>query len=375
MKRFLLPLISLITIACSPQNAEENEQALDFTFELDTLMVDPGDEIIYLGYGLHTADLSKDGKYLYNFSKDQHLVEVIDLDGLVLKEKIPFEKEGPNGTGSDVAYFRTSGKDQFLVADFMGKVGFFTSKAEKSDQLALRAGGTIAEAMEEDEYITTSGVMDQKGETYYAIYQSGFTKQRGIVSIDLASKKVKKIPIPKLEELENFSAIFQQNGMSSARHASVYLLEREGKFLISNSAMNNLLVYDVSLDSVFQHEFSSKLTPNSQNVMKSKEVGSNEELNQIGKERRREVGFGTWIYDEKTDRYFRFTRAFVKEGIEKDEFKLVLTVLDKDFRQIYEGEDLPINKTSKSFFKDGKLYLFENINDELGFVVMTIKEN
>jgi plastocyanin len=100
MNKLLLPLILLFAIACSQEDSENTAHALDFSFDLDTVMVDPGDEIIYLGYGLHTSALSKDQKYLYNFNMDEHLVEVIDLDELVLKERIPFEKEGPNGTGA-----------------------------------------------------------------------------------------------------------------------------------------------------------------------------------------------------------------------------------------------------------------------------------
>jgi hypothetical protein len=375
MKRFLLPLSLIISLACSQQNSKENEQSLDFTFDLDTLMVDPGDKIIYLGYGLHTSDLSKDGKYLYNFNMDEHLVEVIDLDELVLKERIPFEKEGPNGTGASwVADFQHYGGDKFLVANFMS-VGFFNIAAENIGTLKLRNNPFEGDVIEEDEYVNSSGVLDEGGNTFFAIYQSGFDGKRGLAMVDIKNNRLKKIPVERLKELEKYSLVYDRgNGMMSARTPSVNLIYHQGKVMISNSAINELLVYHVEGDSVTVHPFESRLMDNSQNEVKQKNVGSGEELNKLGRERQKEVGYGQWIYDPKTDRHFRFSSQFVKETEDDLEFKVVLTVLDKDFRQVYETDRLPIKKAGKAFFKDGKIYLFENMDDELGFVVMTMKE-
>ncbi len=59
----------------------------DVDFIIDTLMVDAGEEIIFLKYGLQTADVGVDGKYLLNFNMDDHTLEKINLDRLVLEEK------------------------------------------------------------------------------------------------------------------------------------------------------------------------------------------------------------------------------------------------------------------------------------------------
>ncbi len=55
------------------------------------------------------------------------------------------------------------------------------------------------------------------------------------------------------------------------------------------------------------------------------------------------------------------------------EAKIFLTVFDEDFNLISEGEIPEFNSESvKYFVKDGKLWYFTNIDDELGFVILTL---
>ena len=96
---FLLLLISTICLSCSNQSDESTESKFDFSYSIDTVMVDPGDGIIYLKRGLNTAALSPDKKMLFNFNPDIPEFEVIDLESLILDRRIKMEKEGPLGTG------------------------------------------------------------------------------------------------------------------------------------------------------------------------------------------------------------------------------------------------------------------------------------
>ena len=375
MKKILFPLALILAFGCSKEDNRDRSKPLSFHFDLDTVMVDPGEHIIYLQYGLNSSDLSNDQKYLYNFNIAEHLVEVIDLDELVLKERIPFEKEGPNGTAADwPSDFQYLEDNKFLISNFMS-IGFFHD-AEKEAELKLRNVVFEGDLIEEDEYINSRGVLDEGANTYFSLYQSGFDELRGLAILNRSSNKLKKVPVERLKELEKYSLVFDRgNGMKAARTPSVNLQYHDGKVIISNSATNEILVYYVADDSISVHPFNSNLMNNTQTEVKQKNVGSNEELNSLGKERSKEVSFGNWIYDSVTERHFRFSRQFIKETEDGNEFKLVLTVLDKDFRQIYEIDQLPVDKIGKAFFKNGKIYIFKNMEDELGFMVMTVKEN
>ena len=56
---------------------------------------------------------------------------------------------------------------------------------------------------------------------------------------------------------------------------------------------------------------------------------------------------------------------------EEAKAKVYLTVFDKDLNQIGETS-IPqlIKKPAKHFAKDGKIWIYENINDEMRFVVL-----
>jgi len=51
-------------------------------FSLDTVSIDPGDEILFLKHQLLNGDMGKDWKYFFNFNGDDHTLEKINLDEL-----------------------------------------------------------------------------------------------------------------------------------------------------------------------------------------------------------------------------------------------------------------------------------------------------
>src|SRR5690606_19906348 len=96
-------------------NKPETSNTGILKFELDTLMVDAGGEILDLN-GMDFA-LSPDRRYFYNFNKYDHSLEKIDLEELRLVEKLPFEVEGPNGTGKYVYYLNMLDENHIQLSD------------------------------------------------------------------------------------------------------------------------------------------------------------------------------------------------------------------------------------------------------------------
>jgi hypothetical protein len=103
----LLPLLSLILLAaCGEKGSSESSESgnilENLTYTLDTLVVDPGEEIIDLSGGLRLSNLSDDKSKLYLYTQKEHQIAIINLDKLELEEFLPFEVEGPNGIGQYV---------------------------------------------------------------------------------------------------------------------------------------------------------------------------------------------------------------------------------------------------------------------------------
>lgn len=97
----------MLLISCKGGSGQNNrEECSQITFLVDTVVIDPGEEVIFLKYGLLNADISEDRKYLFNFNLQDHTIEKINLDELRLEAKLPFEKEGPNGTGAGLGIMK-----------------------------------------------------------------------------------------------------------------------------------------------------------------------------------------------------------------------------------------------------------------------------
>lgn len=128
--KYLPCLVFILFISCQ---GKVEESVIDFFFKrqfsLDTVHIDSGNEIIFLRHQLLNADISKDGKYFYNFNENDISVEKINLDELHLEEKLPFERDGPNGIGAGVM-MKVHDENQFTM-NGMFQSSLFSLDGEK----------------------------------------------------------------------------------------------------------------------------------------------------------------------------------------------------------------------------------------------------
>src|SRR5690606_6736899 len=94
-----------------------------------------------------------------------------------------------------------------------------------------------------------------------------------------------------------------------------------------------------------------------------------------------QVRFSPPVWDGKNQRYFRLSAKRVfsdtrEEGAflpDMKEIKVFLTILDAKFNLVAETVIPELkSETAKYFAKDGKLWVYENFSDELGFIVVDI---
>jgi hypothetical protein len=152
------------------------------------------------------------------------------------------------------------------------------------------------------------------------------------------------------------------------------ITEVEGKLIISNSAFNTILVYEMAKDSLYQVDYDTKLTKSGKTGKYVTEVESEKDFNNAMNEINQEINFRNPIWDSKNQRFYRFSyETLPKENIqdeeEKQKSKVYLTILDKDFKVLGETLVKELSKyPSTHFVKDGKIWMYENVDDELGFV-------
>ncbi|MBT0812522.1 DUF4221 family protein [Litoribacter ruber] len=372
MKKFYPIFAAALFFACSenPKDLSQS-QSLSLNFELDTVMVDAGDDIIFLAGGLHQSDLSSDGTTFYNFDFNENLLEVIDLDNLRLSHKIPFEKEGPNGTGN-VYGVQNLSDGRYLLSNFTS-IGIFSEQGQREDSYDFSK--VPSGILEEGEVVSSDGILSEDGKYFVSFYAKGWAGAHGIAKLDLETREILRFPVDQLKALDRYTMKSHDEYKMEISMVANHLSWHEEKLLISNSVENQLLVIDPNHNSISQHSYEALLTPNYSKEPNKRDFDTFEEIGEVGETYRNEVYFGKWLFDPLSERFYRLSHIFEREvGEDQEEYKVVLTVFDKDFQQLYEGLTPLKSNYFNPFVRGGKLYLFENINDELAFIVLTINE-
>lgn len=93
-----LPLILILSIfGCAGEGQESERIELEFSFTVDTVRIDAGEHLFFLGYGLAQPRLSPDEQFLYFYDNLAHALEKVDLTNEQYVATINLDKEGPKG--------------------------------------------------------------------------------------------------------------------------------------------------------------------------------------------------------------------------------------------------------------------------------------
>ena len=141
------------------------------------------------------------------------------------------------------------------------------------------------------------------------------------------------------------------------------------KVLIAQGSVNGVSVYDLELDSLRVYDYETKLLPAEKPGNYSRKVGTIEEFKEAMSARSMEPYFGDFMFDKETGFYYRV--SFLKEAKPdgKVEWKGVLSIFDESLNLIHEEAGLG-NIGGHKFMRNGSIYRFININDEMAFELL-----
>jgi hypothetical protein len=334
-------------------------------------MVDAGQNFFFLNWDLQLADISQDRKYLYNLNPQTYLIEIVDLDNLKLKKTIQLEKEGPDGVGAN--YY---GKIQVLEngniclfgqfkINIVSEEGKLVNSIE-FDQIQLKDYG-----LQEDEKIGWSGVISDDGKLFASTLCNVDYKKpaRGIVLIDLETDSIKYIPMNLFQELKPFE-ILMQSGDSPGMIFSegIFLSFMDEDLIISSTAFNESFRYSWSMDSLIHKTYTTDLTENKKTGDFPTVVDNGKDLDEVQEKKKMQVDFGEFYEMQKHKLIWRVSREKDRMIGDSTVFMHVATFFDPELNMLKEQELENFHDFRKPFFKDGMLYSFLNIDDELAFV-------
>jgi len=370
MKKLLYLTVLAGFFACSEKDAASDLNSdLELSYTIDTVMIDAGDDFLFLKYDLIDSDISEDERLFINIDQLGNKIEIIDLDNNILKEKISFEREGPNGVGPEhISKFQLLENGNLCFYN-IHKFTVLTPDLQKisSQYFYPEAfdGDSLPEKAEIESFYRN---LNQEGSKFAGFYDLFFENETlGIALIDLETKRLKLIPTDKLDYLkELIYTTDYESGSKIHSGDAKYIDFFEEKLIISTSAKNEVLVYYVAKDSLGVKSYHSELTADIKKGNYKSETNSDLAL----KLKEMEVYFNRLVYDESAEVFWRYSRESKTTNPESPSFVYVLTAFDKDLNQILE-EKLDVDWTHKphlKFIKDGMLYTYINLEDELGFL-------
>ena len=379
MKKIIIGMISGLVLisACS---TEKNESRDSFEFDLtqDTVVVDSKKDIINLEYGLFNVELTKDGKHLFHYWLDAARFSKVNLDGLVLEDNIQFEKEGPDGMGTYLGGYSLNSEDHIMMWSY-GLNAIFDQSGKKVKDLRL---DKIAQ-----EEINGSGSFPlrliehpKNPNIIFGLYVKWEDYEYFLIKFDLENESYIKIPLPETERYKEFRMEIQVDGRSAGGFGpSPTPIAVEERIIMTNIAFNEAYVYDMVLDSLYLIPWNSTLTGN-KNEAKLPKIVQIEEREKYSKMFAESINFMPLSWDPVSQQFIRmsFKNRFGEELDAYGEAKVsssevFLTLIDKNLNIIKETKLENYTKQPPNhFFRDNTIWLYENIDDELGFVRLTI---
>jgi len=381
--RHLLFFILILLISCS-EKTDKNGLGYfsNLQFSIDTVVIDPGDDIIFLENKLLDADKSIDDKYLLNFNMNDFTLEKISLDRLRLEEKLPFEKEGPNGTGTSIGSIKFHNDSQMIISN-MNQSRLFSLEGKKLMTINFE---NFSLGWEDGELVSSRPVLDTDANRLYVLIDRIEDRDSFLGILHLDKYEISRIELQTFEKLPDYRFTLWM-GKSSVGFGPGMGIEKFGsKVILSNQTTSSLMWCDTELDSLNMKSYSSQLTASEKVNSYKLEHETEESIEAEYTRFHQEINFLAPFWDEKNQVFYRFSYQELPSE-SKDEghikSKIYLTVLDKGLNLIGEAFIPQLKKTPetpfskpfpKHFAKDGKIWIYENINDEMGFIVLTISD-
>jgi hypothetical protein len=378
MKKTWLMIYIPLIFSCGEKPISENNTGNvleNLSFSVDTVVVNSGEELIPIQWGIRLSDLTPDKKVLYYLSDTDQTVYEIDLDGLKLLRKIPFEKEGPNGIGEYHAKFQLLPNGNFFFTGFRANSIFSPSGIKVRDiQFTAENIDSLSRDNERNAYF---GLLLTRDQNHFLSLPGNFmTGNRELMVANSSDLKGKLTKIPAIDIASEMRIVLRSKEMVSVYAEDIMLQDIGGMGVLSTSATSDIYLYDYSSDSLRLVTYSHALVPNKKVPKARNEVSNMDEFNAEMAKLTEQIGFEKFDWDEKTQRYYRFGKILLPKPDPEAEAKseVYLLAYDKNFRLIGEKKLEGLTKVPATpFFKNGKLWSYVNVDDELGFAVMDFK--
>jgi hypothetical protein len=377
MKKYLLLFCLPLFFSCGEKGSSETREPdnilENLTFTIDTVVTNSGEDIFNLTMGIRSLDLSLDKKTLFYFENLPPKLLQVDLESKKLLEKKTFEVEGPNGIGSFVAKIEVGPDGKLFLMGNTG-LGIFEESGTMLQNLKIEPEGIDFELAKNFFSLYGNSFYDWENQKIYTWPRDEGSETLGLISIDVQTKTAKIIDTPEMEIVKKYSIQSEDNGSFQVSAQRVYLSKHDGKILIACSAIGNLYEYDPQTENLKFIEINHQLIPNRLTGEVTNQLHSSRDFLKEMANINSQIMYQDLKWDSSRDLFLRIAMKVLPSNIpdEPTKYDYYLLAYDQNFNLLGESKlELRDRIDSSFFWKDGKLYSYVNVEDELGFAVFT----
>lgn len=367
----LAGLALLFSCTSSPDSAEQRS----IPYSIDTVQIDPKGELLYLQYYLYTSDYSDRDGMLYNFNDRASELEVINLGNLSLEKKVPFEKEGPNGTGFWTQDLKVLSENQLFLAG--EKTGIYNIQGELLQRFDWNAISRENGGIMEEERVFYQVANPNFPNRVFAIVVHDFANSITLRQLDSSSGTIKSYTIDPEENYKTYTLGDLSN--YNKWDPRVLIKSIKDHIIISHEYANDFHVVYPAKDSLVSIYYDSpllpsKVTPTTEGDL----INSTEDRKNALRNYRNQITYGPFVFDNMSGRYVRLAASIQYGDQERERYllpeiknsKLYLSIFDENFNHALDQEIPELTKTGipKYFMRGGALWMYINVEDELGFI-------
>lgn len=176
--------------------------------------------------------------------------------------------------------------------------------------------------------------------------------------------------MPEFLAAKSFTITLSGESSFDLRAEDIHLQTLRDQVLVMMGSTSSIYRYDPAIDSLQLVTFPHQLTAPEKEGEYPNEVSSSQEYQEIVAAIQSQITYDRIVWDETRQSYFRLGTK--KTASQPNRYEIFLYVYNPQLELI--GESLLgqfDTAPSTYFFKDGKLWTYVNVEDELGFVVFT----
>jgi hypothetical protein len=375
MKALRCVVVFLFMAACGSPGEKVRAPDLDFT--LDTVQIDAKGKILFLNSSLRSAALSADKQNLYNLNTQSNRIEKINLEKLALQALLPFEQEGPDGIGPYRLGMRLVGKDTFLLAGY-GNHALFDGEGKKLAEVGPKTIPSFA-SRTEDGNVLFPVRLPENAFAYVGVYIVPGERAPRLLFWDVEEQTYRKVSNPLLRKSMQYQMDFDDGTTAMFISGGEYLEAVNDRVLLGLAASSDLFILEPGQYDFKKKTFENGWIPREKETVFPEKINDRALFQELYKKATQEIFYHKPIWDESRKVYYRFSHKLQygaggdgpTDGLfpKPTDASVYLTIYDADFNLLRETTVPELDQPpAYHFAKEGKIWLFENMKDEMGFV-------